>query len=345
MRDADSRHLDLKPWAPPFLMGILAASFQIYLLREFGAEFYGNELIFGLFLGSWLLWGGLGSLIRPRAKPGVGEVRLAGLYGGAIVLFFAGLVTLRFSHKLMGILPAELTGLVPALGFALLLSLFLSFPLGHSFALNAGSHRGGVPAVYILESAGSAAAGLMVNFVLIPWLSNWQGAAIVGAAAAAMVLVTMKPGRWKVLPAAAVGLAVVLAGFDLPSQKAAWKPLSLIEARDTPYGKLQVIRNREQLTFFDNALAVFSHPDEGAAEESIHFALLQRHSPRNILLVGGGASGGVGVAATVNVVPAALQSVYGSRTPFGALAFFRLRPAFGSDMSEMPGMKMEPNDD
>ena len=58
-----------------------------------------------------------------------------------------------------------------------------------------------------------------------------------------------------------------------------------------------------------------------------------------------GASGGVGVAATVNVVPAALQSVYGSRTPFGALAFFRLRPAFGSDMSEMPGMKMEPNDD
>ena len=296
MRDADPRHLDLKPWAPPFLMGFLAAAFQVYLLREFGAEFYGNELIFGLFLGSWLLWGGVGSLVRPPRRPGAGEARLAGLYGGVIVLFFAGLVTLRFSHKLMGILPAELTGLIPALGFALLFGLFLSFPLGHSFALNAGSHGGGVPAVYILESAGAAAAGLVVNFVLIPRLSNWQGAAIVGAAAAVMVLVAMKPGRWKVLPAAAVVLAAVLAGFDLPSQKAAWKPLSLIEARDTPYGKLQVIRNREQVTFFDNGLAVFSHPDEGAAEESIHFALLQLDSPRNVLLVGGGASGGAAEA-------------------------------------------------
>ena len=296
MRDPDPRHLDLKPWAPPFLMGFLAAAFQVYLLREFGVEFYGNELIFGLFLGSWLLWGGLGSLIKPRTKPGAEETRLAGLYGGALVLFFAGLVTLRFSHKLMGILPAELTGLVPALGFALIFSLFLSFPLGHSFALNAASHRGGVPAVYILESAGAAAAGLVVNFALVPRFSNWQGAAIVGASAAVMVLVTMRPRRGKALLGAAVVLAAVLTGFDLPAQKAAWSPLGLIEAVDTPYGKLQIIRNEEQVTFFDNGVAVFSHPDEGAAEEAVHFALLQRDSPRKVLLVGGGASGGAAQA-------------------------------------------------
>ena len=69
MRDADPRDLGLKPRLPPFLLGFLAASFQVYLLREFAAEFYGNELIFGLFLGSWLLWGGLGSLVRPARSP------------------------------------------------------------------------------------------------------------------------------------------------------------------------------------------------------------------------------------------------------------------------------------
>jgi spermidine synthase len=296
MRDADPRHLGLKPWLPPFLLGFLAAAFQVYLLREFGTEFYGNELTFGLLLGSWLLWGGLGSLVRPSKKPGAGVTTLAGLYGLAIVLFLAGLVTLRFSHRLMGILPAELTGLVPALGFALALSLFLSFPLGHSFALNAAVHGGGVPAVYILESAGSAAAGLIVHFVLIPRLSNWQGAAVVGAAAAVLVLVAMKPGRWKPVLAAAVVLAACLAGFDFRAQQAAWKPLLLIEAGDTPYGKLQVIRNEEQVTLFDNGLAVFSHPDEGAAEEAVHFALLQRDGPRKVLLVGGGASGGAAEA-------------------------------------------------
>jgi spermidine synthase len=296
MRDADPRHLGLRPGLPPFLLGFLAAAFQVYLLREFGAEFYGNELTFGLLLGSWLFWGGLGSLVRPGRKPGAGGRNLAGLYGLAIVLFFAGLVTLRFSHKLMGILPAELTGLVPALGFAFALSLFLSFPLGHAFTLNAGLHGGGVPAVYILESAGSAAAGLVVHFVLIPRLSNWQGAAFVGAAAAVLILVAMKPGRWKPLLAAAVVLAACLAGFDFRAQQAAWKPLRLIEARDTPYGKLQIIRNEEQVTFFDNGLAVFSHPDEGAAEEAVHFALLQRGGPRKALLVGGGASGGAAEA-------------------------------------------------
>jgi spermidine synthase len=296
MWDSDPRHLGLKPWAPPFLMGFLAAAFQVYLLREFGAEFTGNELIFGLFLGSWLLWGGLGSLVRPPKTPEAGEKRLAGLYGWTILLFFAGLVALRFSHKIMGILPAELTGLGPALGFALLLGLVLNFPLGRSFTLNAVSHRGGIPAVYILESAGAAAAGLVVNFALIPRFSNWQGAAMVGAAAAVMILIAMKPSRGRVILAAAIVLAAGLAAFDLRAQKAAWNPLSLVEADDTPYGKLQVIRNEEQVTFFDNGLAVFSHPDEGAAEESVHFALLQRDAPRDVLLVGGGASGGAAEA-------------------------------------------------
>ena len=87
-----------------------------------------------------------------------------------------------------------------------------------------------------------------------------------------------------------------MAVFDLPSQKAAWKPLRLVEAGDTPYGKLQVIRNEEQVTVFDNGLAVFSHPDDGAAEESVHFALLQRDGPRRVLLIGGGASGGAAEA-------------------------------------------------
>jgi spermidine synthase len=292
MRHTHSRGLDLRSRLPAFLLGFLAAAFQIYLLREFSAEFYGNELTFGLFLGSWLLWGGLGSLARPGAARGISSGRLYGLYGLAIVLFFLSLVALRFSHSLMGILPAELTGLVPALGFALFLSFLLSFPLGHYFVLNAGLLGGDVSLVYLLESAGAAAAGLVVHFLLIPRLSNWQGAALIGAGAAALIFAGMKRGRARWLVAAALVFAACLAAFDLPSQKAAWKPLGLVEAKDTPYGKLQVIKTEEQVTLFDNGLSVFSYPDAGAAEESVHFALLQRDGIRSVLLIGGGASGG-----------------------------------------------------
>ena len=292
MRHAHSRGLDLKLRLPALLLGFLAAAFEIYLLREFSAEFYGNELTFGLFLGSWLLWGGLGSLARPGAAKGASSGRLSGLYGLAIVLFFLSLVALRFSHSLMGIMPAELTGLIPALGFALFLSFLLSFPLGHYFVLNAGLLGGDVSLVYLLESAGAAVAGLVVHFLLIPRFSNWEGGALIGAGAAVLILAGMKPGRSRWLVATALVCAACLAAFDLPSQKAAWKPLRLVEAEDTPYGKLQVIKTEEQVTLFDNGLTVFSHPDAGAAEESVHFALLQRDGIRNVLLVGGGASGG-----------------------------------------------------
>jgi spermidine synthase len=296
MRHADPGPLGIRRWLPPFLMGFLASSFQIYLLREFGAQFYGSELIFGLFLGSWLLWSGAGSLIRPGGPPEALSKRLASLYGMTVPLFFAGLVVVRFSHRILGLLPAELTGLFPALGFALVLSLLVSFPLGHSFGLNAALRGGGVAEVYILESVGAAVAGLVVHFALIPHLSNWQGAALVGIAGALSVWTGFAPGRFRVVLAAGMILAIGLGALDRPSQEKMWKPLRLVDAADTPYGKLQVIKTAEQVTLFDNGLALFSDPNEGSAEESVHFALLQRQDLRHVLLIGGGVSGGAAEA-------------------------------------------------
>lgn len=291
VRDGHPRDLGLSARLPAFLLGFMASSFQIYLLREFAAEFTGNELTFGFVLGSWLLWGGIGSLVRPRPLPDGGASRLAAFYGAAVVLLGGGLVVLRFSSKLLKVLPAETTGLLPALGFALFLTLLTSFPLGHAFVLNAGLLGGDVPRVYILESAGAAAAGLAVHFLLIPRLSNWQGAAVVGGAAAALTLVALKPGRARPLLALALIASAGLAVADRPALRAAWKPLGLVDAADTPYGKLAVVRTAEQVTLYDNGLAVFTRPDVGAAEDAVHFALLQRDAIDRVLLIGGTAGG------------------------------------------------------
>jgi len=50
---------------------------------------------------------------------------------------------------------------------------------------------------------------------------------------------------------------------------------------------------------------------------------------------------GIGAMATLNVVPAALESPYGSRTPIGTLIFLRLRPfhLHPMEMKPMSGMK------
>lgn len=296
MRHADRGDLGLKPWLPPVLLGFLAASFQCYLVREFGAEFFGNELTFGLVLGCWLLWGGIGSLLRPGRDRAVTAAALAGLYGLSLVLFAAALAALRFSHQLLGLRPGEMTGLLPALGVAFLLGLLLNFPLGLGFVLNARFLGGDAAGVYILESAGAAAAGLAVNFALVPALSNWRGAAVVIAVAAIIILAGMKPGRRRPAVAAALVLAAGLAALDLPSQKAALAPLGLVASDDTRYGRLQVVRTGDQITVYDNGLPMFSHPDPGAAEEAVHFALLQRERPSRALLVGGWAGGGLAEA-------------------------------------------------
>jgi spermidine synthase len=291
VRNGDPRPLGLSSRLPAFLLGFMAASFQIYLLREFAAEFTGNELTFGLVLGSWLLWGGLGSLIRPAKWASTGRPVLARLYGATAALFAVSLALLRFSHKVLGLLPAELSGLGPALGFALLTAFFLSFPLGHAFVLNSGRLGGDVGLVYILESAGAAAAGLSVHFLLIPGLSNWQGAAAVTAVTALAAMIAVERRGPKALPALALVLAVGLALLDGASLRAAWRPLDLVDAKDTPYGKLLVVRNAEQVTLYDNGLTVFSRPDLGASEDAVHFAMLQRENTGRVLLVGGTASG------------------------------------------------------
>jgi len=280
--------LDLRFSPPALLLGLLAASLQIFLLREFAAQFYGNELVFGLVLASWLLWGGCGSLWASGREPG--RKGLPVLFFGVLLVAPVCFAALRFSRFFLGILPGELIGLGPILLFAVVLSFFLNFPLGAIFVFTV-KDEGHLPRVYLWESIGAAAGGLLTYLTLIPLLSNWQALAVIGAASAAAVFFLLN-GR-KAAIAFTLVLVVHAALFfsDLPAQKLAWRPFALVRTKDSLYGKLQVIRTSEQFTLYDNSLRVYSFPDLDAAEESVHFALLQRPEAGRVLLIGGGAGG------------------------------------------------------
>ena len=279
-------------YVPPILLGFLATAFQIFLMREFSVHFHGNELTFGFVLASWLLWGGLGSLLASHLKPS--DRILDRLYYAVILLFPISLVVLRFSRFALGVLPGELTGMGPALLFSLGICLLSSLPLGGLFVLNARTLGGDVPSVYLFESLGAALAGLVVALGVVPFVSNWEGASLIAAVGAAAVFLTFgrrKRSAWFL--AVLAGLAV-FAFFDLPSQKAWWKPFELIRSRDTPYGKLQLIRTGGQISLYSSGLPIFSCPDPASAEGAVHFAMLQNPGAKNILLIGGGAGGGLG---------------------------------------------------
>lgn len=274
---------------PPFLLGFLALSFQIYLLREFLVHFYGNEITFGFILAAWLLWGGIGSISASKLK--FKSSTFPQNYYLIVLVFPLCLAGLRFSRFLLKILPGEITGIIPILISSLVLSLLVSFPLGVLFVFNVLFQNGDLFNVYLLESLGSAAAGLSVYLVLIPFFSNWQGAAICGAIVSLLLFFSIGMKKKKLL---LLFILLFLAGFsllDFPSQKVYWQPFHLVRSKDTIYGKLQVLQTEEQISLYSNSLLVYSYPDLAAAEESVHFALLQNPEAKNVLLIGGGAGG------------------------------------------------------
>jgi len=287
--DSHSWNLELKNSFPPFLLGFLALSFQIFLLREFSVHFYGNEITFGFILAAWLLWGGIGSITASKIR--FSQARLIHAYYLVIILLPLCLVGLRFSRFLLNILPGEITGIIPMLTSSLILSFCVSFPLGILFVFNTHFLKGNLYQVYLMESFGSSTAGLLVYFFLIPFFSNWHGAALAGGIAALLSYFTFGGKRQKLFPLAVLILLIVFCLFDYPSQKIYWKPFQLIQSKDTPYGKLQVLQTEEQISLYNNNLHDFSYPNLASSEESVHFALLQKPEAVNVLLIGGGAAG------------------------------------------------------
>jgi len=282
-------NLGLRKFLPPFLLGFIATSFQILLLREFNAHFYGNELTFGLVLASWLFWGGLGSISASRYK--LQSKNFAGVYYLVIFLFSLCLLGLRFSRFALGILPGELTGLLPVLGLSLAFCLLVSLPLGALFVFNVGRVEGRIAAVYVLESLGAAVAGLVVYLFLLPFFSSWLIAAFVGVTCLFLIIFSVDERKNVLALTMALVSLVAIAIADLPSQKLYWKPYRLVASQDSRYGRLQAIKTQEQVSLYSNSLQVYSYPDRATAEESVHFALLQNPEAKAVLLIGGGAGG------------------------------------------------------
>ncbi|MHC4549892.1 MAG: 4Fe-4S binding protein [Planctomycetota bacterium] len=155
-----------------FALGFLALVAQALLFRPFLASFEGNELGIGAFFGSWLLWVAMGALLgravarRPGLRSGHFAL-LALLYLPAFVLqdqLIAGARTLG------GVVAYELFPLHRMVAASLLANAPISLVTGFLFTLacrcSVGAATLPVARVYVLESLGSFAGGLVVTLLL-----------------------------------------------------------------------------------------------------------------------------------------------------------------------------------
>jgi len=296
------------------LLGFSSMVAQIILFREMMVSFYGNELSLGILLAVWLFWVGVGSALGNRiaGNRGYPARKLSLWYFLIPVVTLLTIILIRFSKQILGTAPAEIVGFIPMFVFSALVMSFLCICLGVTFVLNSKSWAFdqsrifSVNRVYIWESLGAALGGLLVTLVLLPYLSNFNIAILLLSLnllfCAFLLTGHLKSWLRTFIWVGSIAVLVALPAskldrlLDRYSASRMWRGLPLIHSKDTRYGNIAVTKQREQVTFYQNGLMLFSYPDDFSSEEAVHFALLEHPRPKNLLLIGGGVGGALSQA-------------------------------------------------
>jgi len=295
------------------LIGFTAVISQIVLMRELIVVFSGNEISLGLMLASWLLWTALGSSVFGRVAAGIGNPRrlVSSLEVLIAIVFPSTVVAVRASKGMFQSLPGELLG--PGAMFLISLSVLSVFCVLSGWLFAAGSRlfagemdtstAEATGAVYLMEAIGSGAGGIAASLLLIRYFTSLEIAlfvALLNLLAASAILVPPSAHRNAII-AGLVGLFVFLIfpnSFRLEAISLAklWQGFRLVATRNSVYGSLAVVETEGSRTVFENGLVIFNVPDPAAAEEGVHYALLEHPFPKTVLLIGGGVNGSLAQA-------------------------------------------------
>ena len=301
------------------VMGLSGIVAEVVLLRELLVVFSGNELVIGVILANWLLVEAVGSVVAGKLgrwlRTGVGffvAVQLA--FAACLPLTVVGVRALRST---VGV-PGESFG--PGVVFLCSLVLLLPVSITHGALFSTGARiyaslsrrssgdasdagAAAIGRLYVLETLGTVAGGVLLSFVLLPLLHSLAIVFAVSLLNCVACVVLCRPWRRRrVLAALSGALAVALAGAMAAGGVARlrrlslalqWPNLEVVLNLDSIYGNVAVTRNDGQYTFFENGSPVITtpNPDIAFVEEFAHLALLAHPSPRRVLVISGGAGG------------------------------------------------------
>jgi spermidine synthase len=276
--------------------GALSMVAQVVVLRELVAALYGVELLYVLALGAWLIGTASGAIVgrhAPATTPAgiAGCVALSWLVPAAVIVIrtvgpAAGTVAGAYLP-----FPAQLAWIAAA-------TIPPAAVCGALFPVLAGLARAqnlSVGRSYAIESAGAGIAGVGVTLALGGGASTFQVA--LAAPAAGLAAAILAAPRWPLrrrllLVALAVAAAAVSATRAGPWDLALLRRMypALVDAADTPYARVVIVRRDSQLAVFENGALAFD--TEGTSAEAFaDLAAIQHPRPRRALVIGGGAEG------------------------------------------------------
>jgi spermidine synthase len=279
-------------------VGLTSLVTQIILLREFLSVFYGNELVIGILLANWMIITGIGAYVGRYFRPGE-PVALPVFLVLFAIIPYATLLGLRLLRNV--VFPAGvMVGIVPILWSSFVLLIPFCILSGASFALMVGlrarsGEQGSVGSFYALESIGSVVGGLSFSLSLFRVLSSFQCLAVLMAADFALALFITRErlvASFVVWVTAAVFLLpAIMLNVDSATKGRLFPGQTIVFSKDTPYGSLVVTQQAEQENFYENNVLLASTNNAMDAEESVHYAIVQRDSIREVLMISGAITG------------------------------------------------------
>ena len=307
--DADCAPRAILLWA-----GCTAVVGQIVLLREIMALFNGNELCIGMVLALWMAWTALGSGVAGRFAHCVVHLSrsIAALECMAGLNLPFAVCSLRLARAAVQTAPGELLGPAATMLIAMLCLGPLCLANGALYALaqrwNLGGRSRGAAATasdaYLWETVGSCLGAFMFSFILLLLLGPMQIAWIVLGMNLLLASLLLARPRGRVALSLFCSVAVLIAFvsfraasmLDLFTERALWKGFDLLEVKDSVHARLTAVGTGPLRSLYVNGSILANLPDPAAAEESIHFALLQQPVPHSVLLIGGTLNGGIAEA-------------------------------------------------
>lgn len=292
------------------LIGFSAVLGQVVLMRELMVLFNGTELCVGIALAIWLLWTATGSVFASYFVRGFANIRKVVAWSECL----AGLSLpptiwmLRFSKAFLQTVPGELVGLVPMFVTSLLcfsvfciLSGFLFVVTARLFRQECGvSDHLAISSAYLFESVGSGLGGILASLIMLRYLVSFQIAIVVALLNVCMALWLLLKREMERMVAALAVLALALPliiswapYLDRSIQQRLWRGFRIVAMQESIYGSLAILESDGLRGIYDNGMLLTSVPDQNAAEESVHYALLEHPEPRRVLLIGGGVNGSV----------------------------------------------------
>lgn len=298
----------------PAVVGFSAITAQILLLRELIVLSNGNELSLGVMLASWLAWSAAGSTVAGWLSRAYSDVRAPAIVALSLsgLCLPATIAGMRLSRALLTQAPTELLSLGAMLLMCILgLGVFCVLSGGlFTFAVRLYQQLGGISqpralsVVYLLETAGTAIGGLLASLIFLRLLEPFQIALLVCTldlcAGGALVLPLRRMIR------AAIVVFIAFAGLtavfrvapilERSSQHRQWSPFKVIASRDSIYGRITVTEAGGMRSIYQDGNLLANVPDTAAAEEAVHYALLEHPLPKRVLLIGTSENGSIAEA-------------------------------------------------